>query len=290
MRFSERIGAVKPVKSLQVDEMSNELRNSLWNIFYDVYEELHEKYWRSVAQHIARHFKRFPLDELPRYTDGLRKWVKSFFFSQSWYDPYDLVELLVNDHYQITEIKQDGYRHQHHFSQKQLIEIINFILERELSGFRFISGVLAPISDKVEVREIESAVESASLHGLTGANEHIRTALDHLGKKPNPDHRNAIKEAISAVESVVKQISGSSAGGLEDALRELSEKSEIHGALKAGFIKLYGYTSDEDGIRHAILDQPNVGFDESKYMIVSCSAFVNYLIAKADKAGLLGKS
>jgi hypothetical protein len=52
-------------------------------------------------------------------------------------------------------------------------------------------------------------------------------------------------------------------------------------------VKLYGYTSDDSGIRHAILDQPTVGFDEAKFMIVSCSAFVNYLIAKAGAVGLL---
>ena len=70
-------------------------------------------------------------------------------------------------------------------------------------------------------------------------------------------------------------------------MKKLAGKSEIHGSLMAGFLKLYGYTSDEDGIRHAILDEPNVGLVEAKYMLVSCSAFVNYLIEKAAAAGLL---
>jgi hypothetical protein len=63
----------------------------------------------------------------------------------------------------------------------------------------------------------------------------------------------------------------------------------MHGALKSAFNKLYGYTSDEDGIRHAILEESNVGFDEAKYMIVVCSAFVNYLTAKASAHGLLSE-
>jgi hypothetical protein len=61
----------------------------------------------------------------------------------------------------------------------------------------------------------------------------------------------------------------------------------LHGALRSAFEKLYGYTSDESGIRHAILEDPAVGFEEAKYMIVACSAFANYLAAKAEKAGLL---
>ncbi len=36
-----------------------------------------------------------------------------------------------------------------------------------------------------------------------------------------------------------------------------------------------------------MLEQPNVGYDEAKFILVSCSAFVHFLIAKAAAAGLL---
>jgi hypothetical protein len=38
-----------------------------------------------------------------------------------------------------------------------------------------------------------------------------------------------------------------------------------------------------------MLEEPNVGFDEAKFMLVACSAFVNFIIAKADQCGLLEK-
>ncbi|WGS63939.1 hypothetical protein [Marinitoga aeolica] len=55
--------------------------------------------------------------------------------------------------------------------------------------------------------------------------------------------------------------------------------------------KLYGYTSDEKGIRHALLEgeSTNISFDEAKFMLVSCSAYVNYLIEKVSKIGLIEK-
>jgi hypothetical protein len=87
---------------------------------------------------------------------------------------------------------------------------------------------------------------------------------------------------------VAKQLAGAKSTGLDAALTKLGEKVAIHGALKSGFSKLYGFTSDEDGIRHAILDQPNVGFAEAKYMIVACSAFVNFMITKAEEADTRG--
>ena len=36
-----------------------------------------------------------------------------------------------------------------------------------------------------------------------------------------------------------------------------------------------------------MLEEREIGFDEAKYMIVACSAFVNFLISKASAAGLL---
>ena len=50
------------------------------------------------------------------------------------------------------------------------------------------------------------------------------------------------------------------------------------------FNMLYGYTSDANGIRHAgNIGGPSSTFEEAKFMLVSCSAFVNYLIAVSAK-------
>lgn len=46
---------------------------------------------------------------------------------------------------------------------------------------------------------------------------------------------------------------------------------------------MYGYTSDTDGIRHDFGNDSQVYFEEAKYMLVSCSAFMNYLIGISTK-------
>jgi hypothetical protein len=286
-KFSERIGISVP-STIQLDSVSDELRNSLWNYMVSLYDDSDRKYWIMVADNVARFFRKSPVDELPYSNTDCRKWLKAYFYKLEWYKLYDFIEFIAEDHEHMTKEPSYGGGYTYHRTKRtDLTNIINYILERELSGYRFISGILSPISDKIEVDEIESAIKSAVNHGLLGVHEHIKTAIELLGKKPTPDYRNSIKEAISAVESIAKQISGTNAQGLSDPLNELAKKTDLHGALKEGFIKLYGYTSDEDGIRHSILEQANIGFTEAKYMIVSCSAFVNYLIEKADKAGLL---
>lgn len=291
-RFSDRIGVSRNSKTIQIDWMSNELKNSIWNLFLNLYDQDDKNYWVRVAKHIAEFFRKVPIDDLPYQDYDCRNWVKKYFYSLKWYEVYDLTEFIVHNHVAMTRewLNYIGGYHYHRVEQSDLIAEVNLLLERELSGYRFISDFLTPISDKMEVDEIETAVNQSIEKGLLGTHEHIRTALQLLGKKPTPDYRNAIKESVSAIESIAKQISGSESRGLEGALAEVSKHIEMHGALKSGFIKLYGYSSDEDGIRHAILDQPNIGFAEAKYMIVSCSAFVNFLISKADAAGLFKRT
>jgi hypothetical protein len=58
----------------------------------------------------------------------------------------------------------------------------------------------------------------------------------------------------------------------------------IHGALEQGFIKLYGYTSHGDGIRHAMMEEDHLDQEDALYMLVSFSSFVSYLMVKWGKS------
>ncbi len=146
---------------------------------------------------------------------------------------------------------------------------------------------MVPITDRVEIQEVDSAVTNLVGQGLDGARTHIHTALSLFSQRPSPDYRNSIKEAISAIESIARLLGANKGNGIETALRALDKKTNIHGALRVGFEKMYSYTSDENGIRHAMLDDPNVGLAEAKFMIVACSAFANYLASKANEVGLM---
>ncbi len=273
--------------------MDKDLRTSLWNLIYTLYEELGHHgyyYWPAVAKHLAFHFFKSPIDDLPDWSRECRNWIRGMYSALSWHEVYDFIEFLVEHHktMAIGTPWSSGGTMAHPIKKEELITTINVILESELSGFKFTSGVLSTITNETEIKEIESAIETANEKMLQGVQAHLTTALELLGKRPDPDYRNSIKESISAVESVAKLISGEEkAKGLKDPLNELSDKTYIHEALKKGFLSIYGYTSDDEGIRHPILEDTNAGFDEAKFMLVSCSAFVNFLISKADAAGLL---
>ena len=57
----------------------------------------------------------------------------------------------------------------------------------------------------------------------------------------------------------------------------------VHQSLKEAWLKMYGWTSDESGIRHSLTTGADPGFAAARYMLVACSAFVNYLIARSDE-------
>lgn len=72
---------------------------------------------------------------------------------------------------------------------------------------------------------------------------------------------------------------------LGKTIRKLKEKGiHIHSAMESAFSSLYGYTSDEAGIRHGGIDFTNAPAEDAKYMLISCSAFINYLVEKWAKA------
>ena len=159
----------------------------------------------------------------------------------------------------------------------------NNIFEQEHIGYRFVSKQIVPITDESEAQEIGQACQTP----FDGARAQLQKALGFLSDREHPDYKNCIKESISAVESVCKVISGNEKAALKDALNSLiANGMNIHGSLKSAILALYGYASDEGGIRHSERDtESTVTFEEAKFMIVTCSAIVNYLVAEYGKHG-----
>lgn len=157
-------------------------------------------------------------------------------------------------------------------------------METELSAYRFVDNIIVPITCEVEISEIEEALDASK--PLKAVNTHLRRSLELLADKKTPDYRNSIKESISAIESICKIIANDKKATLKQAFKKIESKVKLHPALKKAFNNLYGYTSDAQGIRHALMDESKLDFEDAKFMLVSCSAFINYLITKASKASI----
>ena len=146
-------------------------------------------------------------------------------------------------------------------------------------AYRFVDKEIVELTNEQEIKGIEECL-------LTSANNvrmHLSNALELLSERPIGKYGNSIKESISAVEVVCRNLTEESTLGR--ALDCLAKRGVvIPQTLKSAFNKLYDYTNDKNtGIRHALMDETGEcapTYAEALFMLVSCSAFINYLYAK----------
>jgi len=242
--------------------MDDALRHTLWNCMFvlifsnlEVINNTGQDSLQSFLDRIWLNFFKLPLDSVSRAKGA--DFLRDRFYKMTWFEVYDFIEFVVND-----------------ASFTYMADPFNRVLTRENSAYRFISGSLTEITDEEELRALEEALEDDR---FSGVRQHLRTSLELLSDKKSPDYRNSIKESISAVEGIARIVSQKPGASLGDAIKAIERNGNLHQAFKDGILKLYGYTSDAQGIRHAMLDEPHLGYEDAKFFLVICTAFVNYL-------------
>lgn len=267
--FSKRYGYEK-IKEFQVQSLDNETRNLLWSMFWKICNTTPAvvQSLPGFAEYIWVDFLKNRIDEFPCYKTGTGlslnthpdySFLKNIFVYYEWYKVYDLIE--------------EFYRY---FGYKSIKNKINEILEKENCAYRLVDSNIVEITAECEIKEIEKAAAS---NNDIAVKSHITKALSHLSDRENPDYRNSIKESISAVEALCRKFTGEST--LDKSLKKLESKGLVlNPQLKAGLEKIYFYTNSEGGLRHSLLDESKVDKADAKFMLVSCSAFVNYIISK----------
>lgn len=253
--------------------MDQALRNRLWNAIYSIglfqldngnhINDVHP-HGSHLAQGIWAEYFAQPREALPKQARNALDAIRKLHDRAEWYEVYDLVEFIAAE---LEEADRGEFR-----------EACNKAMEKEFSAFRFVTDGIAPIVDNAEIDALETAASLKQPYGAAAI--HIQQAITHLSDREKPDLRNVIKEAISAVEATCQQITGRPKASLGDALKHIGV-DQMHPALNQALDKLYGWTSDADGIRHALSSDATVEFAEAKFMLVTCAAFVNYLVGKA---------
>ncbi len=272
MLFSQRIGKKPARKVIQIESIDDDLRNSLWNaliinyldniLYLGISGRVERSSLEGLIKNIWIYYFKKPLDTIEVKMDHCLKKIKEYFFQIEWYEVLDFIEFIAH--------------HGPELIKDKFIIDCNKYLENENSAYRFVHEKVTEITSEEEIRSIESAIENSTPY--RGVRTHLTTALHLLSDKANPDFRNSIKESISSVESLAKQVSGDDNAKLKSVLKELEVNGKLHPALKSAFSSLYGYTSDAEGIRHALMNESNLTKADARFMIICCSAFINYFI------------
>jgi len=283
--FSQRKGIRPSSKALQRESIDDDLRNRLWSglkiALWDHWSPRDRmgfqsddgKKVESVVKQIWLNYFKLPVDTIPAFDrDHPRsayEIIRSHFFEGEWWEAYDLIEFLIKT---IPEQWRE-----------QLKEILNSFMQAENSAYRIVDDEVVEITDEYEIEAIESALDK----GIKASRSHLSRALDLLSNRKQPDYRNSIKESVSAVEAVCQVIARMPKATLGDCIKVIKNRGAVHPAFEQALLKLYGYTSDEGGIRHALTeDSVAPSYSDAKFMLVASSAFVNFIWTKASELGI----
>lgn len=278
MSFSERTGFKSP-KITQLNNIDMDLRTGLWNAFVIYYWNPLEINWikpdeslGELIQNIWVRFFKNDIDELNKRWNLIKDEILDFFYFCEWYEVYDFLEFIVTNHKDTTR-------------NNDFMTYCNDILQMEMSAYRFVAGRIVCITSEEEISEICSILMNETFPRTVHI--HLQSSIELMNNRTNPDYRNSIKEAISAVEAFCIVITENNKATLGQALKrmESNDTLNLHPALLTAFEKLYGYTSDSSGIRHSLTEEPNLSLEDARFMLVVCSAFLNYLREKLMKSG-----
>lgn len=284
-RFSERYDYVKPSKVLIRGDMPHSIQNAICTCF----DEL-QNFLKSQMGNDAIGFAKYR--ELEEYL-----WV--YFFNRrkvnfnihssvatdfleddnaSWFKKLDLVEETIKYLFK-RESQLEVYCLGKSSVAEKFVTMLNSHFERLNYAYRVVDKEIVEITSKEEIVAIEDALKDST----DNIRMHLSKALELYAKRPNGDYSNSIKESISAVEAFCREKTKENTLG--KALNHLETSGiSLPKVLKEAFEKLYAYTNQgSTGIRHALMDKDGTyvpSRDEALFMLVSCSAFINYLSKK----------
>ena len=182
MRFSERYGHKKARDLIQSESMDDPLRNGLWSLLkMQVWDYVRDPYHshtlvsdsnrevKDLCEKLWLHHFKKPLDTLTHNWKEVLAELRTYFFKAEWFEIYDFIEFVANNY--------ERYKFREGF-----IPSCNAVLEREISAYRFVNGLIAQVTEKEQVEEIDAALDAA--RGPVYA--HLRRDLELLSSRDAP--------------------------------------------------------------------------------------------------------
>ena len=273
LTFSQRHSYAPLPKPMQLEELSPDLRREIYNVVRGTLLDWAHgpqgyPYFDAQIKPFLRWFwgrlLEKPEDEIDVSYDEIMAVFKHWILHESFNKVFDLIEQL-----------------QHWQRGERIVESLRELFEVHMAAYYLSKDhpcQIIPRSGIAQGEATAQAIEAVRDSGMEGADTHLKRAAEYLNMQKYAD---SIRESIHAVESVARKICPKN-NTLNDALNSLEKNGlVIHKTLKQAFQKLYAYSSDEQGIRHSLLEsEANVGLDEALFMFGACASFAAFLIAK----------
>jgi hypothetical protein len=113
------------------------------------------------------------------------------------------------------------------------------------------------------------------------APEHLSKAIAFL-TGPSQDLANSAKEATLAAESLAMLVTGRTNGTLGDCIKDLRTRADLSGPLDRAFEALWGYASEEPGVRHGKPSPPSLA-ERDVTLVVNLAASAILFLLDLDR-------
>ena len=280
LTFSQLYGYEPLPEPMQLKEISDDLRREIWNTTRELLlsqsgtNALYRRYFyeemRRFIERVLGNFLKKPEDEIDTSYEEVMNLFRDWILKGRFNKVLDLVRFMVNE-------RKYGEKLVNPINKSFETCVAAYYLDMSRHPYQF-----RPRSNKTQSEATREAIKTIRDGGMKGAETHLCQAAEHINAQRFAE---SIKDSIHAVESVACQINPESRT-LKHALDELERKKLLkHPGLREGFKNLYWYTSDEQGIRHALRerDLPDVELDEAMFMFGACASFAAYLVNKHYK-------
>ena len=261
-------------------ELPSQARVYLWDIIYESLKESTSLWgsrsiitepWETILHDYHTFLLHQPTDEFSIDFEGHANEIKPLFLKGDYNRVFDFLQCVLR----------------HESAPPESLPAVSSVLRGCMCAYTVVEDgpTIVPIAMPEQIESMQEAFQVLQSGPFAAARSHLRKSAECINKG---DLAGSIRESITAVESVARRLDPNAAKTLKPALDALSKRNvALHPAFKKGIKKFYAYTSDEKGIRHALLEeQANVDRDDAVFMFRACTSFAAYLVNKARKAGL----
>lgn len=268
--FSQRYGYTKSSQVIVREKLSEGILNAVMNAFTELYNKdlfSYDKHFKMNFD-FARYYLNMRFEDINKYCMYYRDFISNE--SILWYKRIDAIEWVIAYHRKQLCISNCEYTRDKS-ALNNFIEKINWEFNRLNYAYRIINDVFIETTSTSELSTINETLELSDSDVVT----HLTECLKLMSpSNPKLSTRNAIKEAISAVEVIARKVTNSKT--LDESFKKFSH---LHPQIKSSMMSLYQYTNQPNtGVRHAWMeqtDEPTI--DEAIFVLVTGCAFINYL-------------
>jgi hypothetical protein len=270
LTFEQREGLTALPRQLALGEVDQAVKAGLWFAVSKLIDansvdngwgtQVAGDYLEAIAQ---RHFVTVQhryIDDFSSLTEDIQQDWKAYFLPKATYgDTLGFTEWLIRADQNRTSLG---------------ISVERILIETRCAYRLIEKHTIAPVASEEEVTTYKEALSTLSATGQAGARKHLLEAGSYLSQGKFAD---SVRESIHSVEGQLRNLTGQSK--FSKAVAHLATERQLHESFKAALGNLYGYSSDEEGIRHPLLSKgdANVTEQDALFMMGVCSAFITYL-------------